>query len=394
MEFSGPEETLSCLQPATRKRAIIQQLITIPELECFIRDHRRGCIEDRQEDPCQGETVANSRRIHYRFDHDWFTAPSIGYRMLYRNSCIGASFEVGVALRDVTPSPLLPVSGGIGPSHPAKESRGALSVRAMAIGLGRTKVVFVSSDFLGFPSVLGDRVREKVDWIPGDHILIGATHTHSAPDCYGFPDGAGGHGGDAAYWDFVCSQMAAAIRSAITSMQPATIRIQTGEATGKIAYNYYAEQLYDPRCSVIQAVNGQHEVIATLVNYAVHPEVLGSNVGICSPDLVWPLTERIEEKVGGVALFMNGAQGGMVTADNRQPGAEDMRTWEECLRIGQRLADEALRIIDTADQPTEAHLKVHARQVAFPVDSEEMRAVLEASPWNSGSIPAIVSKPH
>ena len=289
-------------------------------------------------------------------------------------------FEVGVALRDVTPSPLLPVSGGIGPSHPAKESRGALSVRALAIGLGRTKVVFVSSDFLGFPSVLGDRVREKVDWIPGDHILIGATHTHSAPDCYGFPDGAGGHGGDAAYWDFVCSQMAAAIRSAITSMQPATIRIQTGEATGKIAYNYYAEQLYDPRCSVIQAVNGQHEVIATLVNYAVHPEVLGSNVGICSPDLVWPLTERIEEKVGGVALFMNGAQGGMVTADNRQPGAEDMRTWEECLRIGQRLADEALRIIDTAEQPTEAHLKVHARQVAFPVDSEEMRAVLEASP--------------
>ena len=42
---------------------------------------------------------------------------------------------------------------------------------------------------------------------------------------------------------------------------------------------------------------------------------------------------------------MNSAQGGMVTADNRQPNGKDARTWEECLRIGTLLADEALRIV-------------------------------------------------
>lgn len=305
---------------------------------------------------------------------------------LFLMTCLGAlslaaqGYRAGVAIRDVTPSPLLPVSGGIGPSNPVTETRGKLSVRALAIELGKTSVVFVSSDFLGFPSVLGDRVRAMVGWIPGDHVLIGATHTHSAPDCYGFPDGQGGHGGDPAYWDWVCAQMAAAIRSALTSLQPASLRIQTGEARGKIAYNYYAPELYDPRCSVIQATDSQGAVIATLVNYAVHPEVLGANVGLCSPDLIWPLTERIEQKAGGVALFINGAQGGMVTADNRQPEGGDSRTWEECERIGELLADESLRILEQADEDEPLHLRVHSRRVHFPVQSKEMLAVLEASP--------------
>ena len=88
--------------------------------------------------------------------------------------------------------------------------------------------------------------------------------------------------------------------------------------------------------------------------------MLGNSVGIISPDLVGPLCERIESQAGGVALFMNGAQGGMVTADNRnldQPRDplrgywNDARTWDECLRIGHLMADEALRIVkDAPDQ--------------------------------------------
>ena len=96
-------------------------------------------------------------------------------------------------------------------------------------------------------------------------------------------------------------------------------KIATGKAKGKIAYNYYAEQLYDPRCSVIQALDASGKPIATLVNYAIHPEVIGSGAGILSPDLVGPLYERLAEKGGGTGIFMNSAQGGMVTADNRLP---------------------------------------------------------------------------
>ena len=217
-------------------------------------------------------------------------------------------------------------------------------------------------------------------WVPSEHILIGASHTHSAPDCYGFPDGKGGTDADLEYLNFVCDQMAGAIHSALASMRPARLRINTGEARGKIAYNAYADALYDPRCHVIQAVTHSGDTIATLVNYAVHPEVLGANTGICSPDMIWPMTQTIERNIGGVAMFMNSAQGGMVTADNRKADGSDLRIWSECERIGGLLGNEAVRIIQESEFLDDIQLRVHSKRVSFPVKSPEMRAVLETSP--------------
>ena len=199
--------------------------------------------------------------------------------------------------------------GRNGAPNPAREKRGELTARAPVFRKGDVSVAIVSLDLIGFPSVLGDRVRAKVSRIPADHILIGSTHTHSAPDCYAFPDGKGGHTGDLAYMASVCDKAAEAVNEAIDRLQPAWIKIATGEAQGKIAYNYYAPDLYDRRMSVIQAVSPQGKPIATLVNYAVHPEVLGNDIGILSPDLVGPLCEAIESNGGGTALFMNSPGG-------------------------------------------------------------------------------------
>jgi hypothetical protein len=300
-----------------------------------------------------------------------------------------AEIQVGAAMRTITPDPLLPVSGGMGIPKPAKGKKGELTARAIVFRNGDVSVAIVSLDLLGFPSVLGDRVRAKVSRIPAANILIGSTHTHSAPDCYAFPDGKGGHTGDLAYMNLVCDRAAEAINEAIDRLEPAWVKIATGEAQGKIAYNYYAPDLYDRRMSVIQARNLQGKTIATLVNYAVHPEVLGNDVGLCSPDLVGPLCEMIETQAGGMALFMNGAQGGMITADNRnldQPRDpargywNDARTWEECLRIGRLMAHEALRIVKDAPDRKDPSLFCNAINVRFPVESPQMWAVIEYSP--------------
>jgi hypothetical protein len=293
---------------------------------------------------------------------------------------VQAEFRAGIAVRVVTPDPLLPVSGGVGPSYPVTKKEGDLTVRALVFADDQTRVAIVSADFLGFPSVLGNKVRAKVKGIPPENILIGATHTHSAPDCYGFSDGKGGFAIDLKYIDSVCDRMAEAINEAVSKLQPARLRIATGEAKGKIAYNYYAPQLYDPRCSIIQALGMDGRPFATLVNYAIHPEVLGSRAGILSPDLIGTLCERIEAKAGGVAIFMNGAQGGMVTADNRGPEGKDLRTWAECERIGTLLADEALRLVDSARPQPNPKIFCAARTISFPVDSPALRAVMINSP--------------
>jgi hypothetical protein len=207
-----------------------------------------------------------------------------------------AAFRAGIAVRTVTPEPLLPVSGGVGGSNPVKEKRGELTVRALVLEQGTQRTAIVSVDFLGFPKVLGDRVRSRVTSIPGTNILIGATHTHSAPDCYAFPDGKGGTGADLKYLESVVERIAAAIQAAVGELEPVGLRVASGEARGRIAYNYYAPDLYDPRVNVLQFVRPDGRPLATLVNYAVHPEVLGSERGICSPDLIGPLYDRRAER--------------------------------------------------------------------------------------------------
>ena len=299
-------------------------------------------------------------------------------------SCIGlradAAFLAGIAVRNVTPDPLLPVSGGVGPSSPVHEKKGEITVRALVFEQDGTRVAFVSTDFLGFPSVLGERIRQKVPGIPPQNILIGATHTHSAPDAYCFPDGKGGTGGDLKYLEHVVTEAAAALNEAIAHLRPAGLKSATGEAASRIAYNYYAPQLYDPRVNVLQAVAADGTVFATLVNYAVHPEVLGSDAGICSPDLIGPLYDRLAELGAGTGIFMNSAQGGMITADNRLPDGKEARDWKECNRIGHLLAEEALRIVKDAPVQRTPRLQVATRTVAFPVESPLLLAVMRGSP--------------
>jgi hypothetical protein len=279
----------------------------------------------------------------------------------------------------------------MGPTRPATKKIGELTVRAVVLEQGATKAAIVSVDALGFPSVLVQRAAKKVNDIPLQNIVVGATHTHSGPDFYAFPDGKGGHTGDLKYIDRVCELMAEAINEAAAKVQASTVRVATGKVEGQVAYNYYAIELYDPRAGILQFTNAEGKTIATLVNYAIHPEVLGNEVGALSPDLIGPLCDRIESKVGGMAIFMNGAQGGMITADNRDLSKiadplsgrwTDKREWSECLRIGEKLADEALRIIATAEPIAEVPLQCEHRHVEFPVDSDALWGVVQYSPLN------------
>lgn len=303
---------------------------------------------------------------------------------LFGAGVMAQHFRAAAAVRTITPNPLLPVSGGIGTPKKATEKNGELSVRALVMEKGGVRVAIVNVDNLGWPAALGNKSRKLIKGIPPGNVLIGATHTHSGPDAYGFPNEKGESFADLAYLDHCVAQIADAVNEAVQKLEDASLKIAVGDAKGKIAYNYYADQLYDPRCGVIQAIAAsgakKGQPIATLVNYAIHPEVIGSGRGILSPDLCGPLYDRIEARGGGTAVFMNGAQGGMVTADNRLENGKEANDWNECKRIGELLADEALRIANSAILQENPDLFCVSKKIEFPVDSEIMRYILQKSP--------------
>ena len=297
------------------------------------------------------------------------------------------NFKVGAAYRVITPDPLLPVSGGLGTPESVTQKQGDLFVRAMELEKGTTRVAIVGIDNLGWPAILGDKSRDLIKGISPENVLIGVTHTHSAPDAYGFPNEKGEVLTDFEYLNWCVQQIADAVNEAVEKLEPAVLKIAVGEAKGKIAYNYYAPRLYDPRCGVIQALgtSGDNEgkVISTLVNYAIHPEVIGPGRGILSPDICGPLYDRIEEKAGGIAIFMNSAQGGMVTADNRRPNNEEANDYEECTRIGELLADQALSIVEDAEIQKDPNLFCVSKTIELPIDSELMRMIFDNSPMKT-----------
>ena len=293
-------------------------------------------------------------------------------------------FKAGAAMRNITPKTLIPISGGMGTPEIPSGTKGELTVRAFVLDKGTTRFAIVSVDNIGWPAYLGDRSRKLIKGIAPENVLIGATHAHSCPDAYGFTDEKGNTGADLKYLDWCVTQIADAVNEAVSKLEPAILKTAVGQAKGKIAYNYYADKLYDPRMGVIQAIatTGKNigKPIATLVNYATHPEILGPDRKLISPDLCGPLYDRVESKVGGMAIFMNSAQGGMVTADVRLENGKEANDWDECIRIGNLMADEALRIIETAQVQTNPELYCVSKIIRFPVDSEIMRYVFKHSP--------------
>ena len=80
---------------------------------------------------------------------------------------------------------------------------------------------------------------------------------------------------------------------------------------------------------------------------------------------------------------MNSAQGGMVTADNRRPNNEEASDYEECTRIGELLADEALSIIENAEIQKDPNLFCASKTIELPIDSELMRMIFDNSPMKT-----------
>jgi hypothetical protein len=79
----------------------------------------------------------------------------------------------------------------------------------------------------------------------------------------------------------------------------------------------------------------------------------------------------------------------MITADNRNLDKpkdrlrgywDDDRTWEECLRIGHLMADEALRIVKDANPQQDPSLFCDSIRIRFPVQSDLIWAIVLGSP--------------
>ena len=150
----------------------------------------------------------------------------------------GATLLVGAARTVITP-PLGVSLAGSYTDRRAVGLRDDLYARAFVVDDGASQIAIVSCDLIGVraATVAGARrIIEQRCGVPGDHVLIAATHNHAGPLTRELlASGLAGET-DEPYLTQLERQIAAAVEAALYRRAPARLRLTVGEERG-VAFN-------------------------------------------------------------------------------------------------------------------------------------------------------------
>jgi hypothetical protein len=270
---------------------------------------------------------------------------------------------------------------GFGPNRPARGVRppelglagegDGLWARAIALQQGNTRVVYVAIDTVGYfyDEVLAVRellASQEVDW-----LVVSATHTHQGPDTMGMWGEtilAGGFDDD--YRAQLRMAIAQAATEAIADLREVgTLTVGRGDSSTtsdtKGVLNLNSDHrdpwIIDEAVDVVHFADPDGQTIATMVNYASHPEAMDSENTLLTSDYIHALRRTVESGsqwsmapgkpgLGGPCIFVSGALGGMMTplgVEVTTPDGDDFggTSWEKTDAIGQLLGEVALGAI-------------------------------------------------
>jgi hypothetical protein len=209
--------------------------------------------------------------------------------------------------------------------------------------------------------VLDVRTALDARGIDPSGLVVACTHTHSGPDTLGLwgPDRSVS-GVDTLYLASVKQAIVDTVIEALTFCCPARMRCAMTRLPGYIA-NFRDPDIVDDEVAALQFVKLDGEVITTLLNLACHPEVLDGDSTLISADYAGYACREVEARVGGVALHVSGALGGMLSPDT----SDRTPAWAE--RMGRAYADAALAALEASAVINADRLEVRRTEFDLPL---------------------------
>ena len=304
-----------------------------------------------------------------------------------------ADFLAGAAIVDVTPTTLpVLVNGGM-MSRSIEKVRTRINARALAVSDGNTKVVIVVVDSCMMPRPLLDEAKllaEKRTGVAADHILISATHTHTAPSVMG----ALGTDADKQYVPFLVEKLAEAIATAVAKLEPAQIgftKTNAAEFTAlrrwirrpdridvdpfgnrTVRANMHAARNYDnvtgesgpedPDLSLISIQSRDGKPLAVLANFSMH---YFSDRDI-SADYFGRFCDQMQSRVASgsdfVAIMSHGCSGDIWRRDYSKP--EGQRGEDQTIDdYANKLLDVAMSALKKVEYSSEAPVAMAERRL-------------------------------
>ena len=348
--------------------------------------------------------------------------------LIFASLADAKDLRVGTCRRDITPvSPGLaaayearfgvPASvnhtdpvwmAGFGNGRSAIDYHDRLWARGVVIDGKGGRIAIVTLDLIGYFANEIATIRAMVSPASAvDYVVVTSTHEHEGPDTLGLwgPNELTS-GIDYSYLDFVNAAVADCVDEAAASLERARVRFATttseglslgldpeddglGVADGKVLAGDAAlspatgGRIVDPTLAAIQFTTrgAPHAVIATVVNFASHPESLGSSNRLITSDFPHPARERLEAEYGGLAIWVSGDLGvlqGPLDIDVLDPATGEpapRRTFRFAEVHGTQLAERMISALASAGlgAPAPALAFASVNPVAIPLENPFFR---------------------
>ncbi len=327
-----------------------------------------------------------------------------------------AGLKAGFAERDVTPEIGMEVPGGYGKAF-SKKIHDACKVRAVVFDDGKKRVALVGLDALFVPRSLVVEARAQIEkrcGLPGDAVMIGASHSHSSgPIGMILPgdfDGASDLVKDLAYnkssngdLGYV-AKVRDAIIDAVVAADAGKVDATAGFGVGReetVAFNRriimknglsfshpgkgnpdnlaYAGPT-DPQVGVVGVWNADGRLLGTVVNFSCHATASGPWV---SANWIYYMERAIQGYFGveTKVVFLQGACGDVTQVDNLDPHANpDGDSWSQY--VGGRVGAEAVKVLLGMTQTKVNEVPIDTKSKTWSIrrrvpDPERVTAALE-----------------
>lgn len=332
--------------------------------------------------------------------------------------------RAGAVSIDVTPLEFPVIVNGGMTERTADKVVDRLHARALVLDDGVEQAAIVVVDSCMMPRELLDEAKELASRATGirvDHMLISATHTHSAPSVHACL----GSDADAAYSRFLVPQLAKAIQQAHQQLAPARIGWAVGRDERNVATRRWVMQpgasptnpfggtkddrarmhpghnnpqairatgLSDPEVPVVSVQTADGRPLAVFSAYSLH--YVGAEA--VSADYFGMFCERLEQQLTAadsrhplVAALANGTSGDTWLMDYTEP---ERRTFDRAT-VAEQVAAAALEAYGRIEYLDWAPLVMRERLLTLEVrlpDAAELAAAREAVRGLAGAKPKTV----
>ena len=313
------------------------------------------------------------------------------------------ALRAGAATSVITPPLGEPIVGGFTP-FPAEHIHDELHARCLVLDDGTTKVALVVCDLLGMHRTVAVEAKSLIAKelsIPGSHVVISGTHTHSATNAlYGEVRTYSSDIELTDYQRFVARRIADGVRRAVNLLRPAEVAFghidvpdhvfnrrwflkegtmpvnPFGKSDEKVKMNpgAGAENLVepagpiDPRVSFLVLREPGGRIISLYSAYSLH-YVGGVGQAHVSADYFGYYSKAVERLLGSekqdppvVAMMANGTSGDLNNINFREPRGRK-EPYEQMQFVADDLAAKVTAAVPALDWKSEAALDARYREL-------------------------------